>query len=202
MMRIATFTIVLLASAMGPRLAYSQFGGASGGSAQPGFAFDDESPMSVFNEDVRRFRFDLEGTLVTAETAEAFMQMYKGHDYPEIIGAYADGATDSLVVVGPPEAEHAIRVTLATWIVEQGGASPQPLSIQRRVLTHRRMDLLFEMADLEVRLVGSPSEKADEIRVRLQLLEDELSGVETQIEVIDRYIERLGDNYSDEGSFF
>jgi hypothetical protein len=172
-----------------------------GGFGEAGLSLDDESPMSVFNEDVRRFRFDLEGALVTAETAHAFMQLYKGHDYPEIIGAYPDAETNSLVVVGPPDAEYSIRLTLANWMVEQGGASPQPLSMQRRVLTHRRRDLLCEMADLEVQMVFAANEKADDIQARLEMLEDEVGRVERQIEVVDRYSQRIDELDGDFGSF-
>ncbi len=149
-----------------------------------------EQPMSVFNDKVRRFRFCLENTPVTAETAEEFMVKYQGREQTEIIGAYADTETNSLVVVGPPEAEHAIRVTLARWIVDRQGLSPAPLEARRRELDFRRQELLGEMADLEIQLVAAEESKAEQLKSRLQFFEDELRVVERQMEVVNRYIER------------
>ena len=150
----------------------------------------EERPMSVFNDKVRRFRFCLENTPVTAETAEEFMVKYEGRDQTEIIGAYADTVTNSLVVVGPPEAEHAIRVTLAKWIVDRQGLRPAPIESRGRGLQSRRQELLGLMADLEIQLVAAEMSKAEQLKVRLQMFEEELRVVERQMEVVTRYIER------------
>lgn len=149
-----------------------------------------ERPMSVFNDKVRGFRFTLGDAPVTAATAQEFMVTYQGREQTEIIGAFADPATNSLVVVGPPEAEHAIRITLARWIVDRHGLSPAPLEARRRELDFRRQELLGEMADLEIQLVAAEESKAEQLKSRLQFFEDELRVVERQMEVVNRYIER------------
>jgi hypothetical protein len=155
-----------------------------------------ERPMSIFNDRVRRFRFELEETLVTAETVEGFMRHHQARNQPEIIGAYADSATNSLVVVGPPEAEEAIRITLAKWIVDRQGVSPPPLTVQQRTLQFRRKELLREMAQLEVQMVGQEGQKAEQLQARLQSMEAELSVVEEQIQVVGRYLRRLDETDS------
>lgn len=63
---------------------------------------DAEPPMSIFNDQLRQFKFRLDHTVVTPEVAHAFMQHYSHARNPEIIGAYADRESDSLVVIGPP----------------------------------------------------------------------------------------------------
>lgn len=155
-----------------------------------------EGPMSIFNDQVRRFRFVLEEMLITTETAEAFMIKHQLHNEPPIIGAYADSETNSLVVVGPPEAEQPIRETLAQWMVERQQVSPPPLNVQKRTLEFRRKELLCTMAGLEVQLVGeegdkAEGDKAEQIRQRLSAFERELAIVEKQLEVVDRYVQRL-----------
>lgn len=151
---------------------------------------DAERPMSIFNDKVRRFKFELEETLVTAELAEDFMISYQGRKQPAIIGAYADAETNSLVVISSPEAEEAVRVHLAGWMVSRQGLSTPPLKVQKRALEFRRRVLLEGMADLEVALVAVDNAKAEQLQVRLATFKAELSVVERQIDVVNRYIER------------
>lgn len=197
MTRFPILAAVLLAAAAGTNPCFSQVQEPNAVD-QPRAAEQDaaERPMSVFNDKVRRFRFSLEDTPVTTETAEEFMVRYQGRDQIEIIGAYADAVTNSLVVVGPPEAEHAIRVTLAKWIVDRQGLSPAPLESRRRELEFRRQQLLGIMADLEIELVPAEG-KAEQLKSRLQAIEDELRVVESQMEVVNRYIERSRQTPSD-----
>jgi hypothetical protein len=96
-------------------------------------------------------------------------------------------------VVGPPEAELPIRLTLAKWIVDQYGALPPSLPVRRRELEYRRKELLIIMADLEVQLTEAASERAEQLRSRLQSISDELNIVEKQIQVVARYIQRMRD---------
>jgi len=199
MMRFSILAVVLVVMAVAANPASSQQRGQSSYGAQPaaGQIADAERPMSIFNEQVRRFRFELEDTLVTSETAEGFMINHKARNQPEIIGAYPDSETNSLVVIGPPEAEHAIRVTLATWIVERQGLSPPPLKVQKRALEFRRKEVLQEMAALDIQSVGAESNKAAQLQARLQTFKDELNVVERKIEVVNRYIERLRETPGD-----
>lgn len=191
MMRSPLLAAVLLATAAGTNPCFSQVREPTAVDQLCAEEQDAaQQPMSVFNDKVRRFRFCLENTPVTAETAQEFMVKYQGRNQTEIIGAYADTVTNSLVVVGPPEAEHAIRVTLAKWIVDRQGLSPAPLQARRRGLEFRRQELLGEMADLEIQLVAADGSKAEQLQVLLQTFEDELRVVERQMEVVSRYVER------------
>jgi hypothetical protein len=148
-------------------------------------------PMSIFNDKVRRFRFELEETLITAETAEEFVVRHQARNKPPIIGAFADSETNSLVVIGPPEAEQPVRETLATWLVDRQAGGRSTLAVQRRTLEFRRGELLRIMAGVEVLLVAATGDKAKQLRDRLQIFEDELTVVEKQMEVVDRYAQRL-----------
>lgn len=189
-MRFPILASVLLAAAAVTSPGWSQVRESAAVGRPPAESDAEERPMSVFNDKVRGFRFCLEGSPVTGETAEEFMVRYQGRDQTEIIGAYADTVTNSLVVVGPPEAEHAIRLTLARWIVDRQGLSPAPLESRRRELEFRRQEMLFAMADVEIELVAAEESKAEQLKVRLQACEDELRVVERQMEVVNRYIER------------
>ncbi len=184
MMRFSTLLIALLVAVTG----------ANRSSSEERTALAADRPMSVFNHQIRRFKFHLEDMLITAETAEMFMLQHQARNEPEIIGAYADAKTNSLVIIGPPDAEHSIRVTLAKWIVDRQGASPQPLNVQKRTLEFRRKELLREMAELEVQIVGDENkERAKQVHARTKSTELELNVVEKQIQVVVGYIRRLND---------
>jgi hypothetical protein len=156
-----------------------------------------ELPTSIFNDKIRRFKFRLEHLPVTRETAEAFSLRFSRPNNPRIIGAYADAETNSLVVVGPPEAEQAIRENLAEWIVETHVSGTPPLEIQKRVLEYRRKELLAELASIEVYQLkagnggNNQAKGKKEIDSRLQSFEDELRLVERQIVVVNKYLDRL-----------
>ena len=151
-----------------------------------------ESPMSIFNERLRQFKFLLAHNVATPETAEAFMNRYNRPDNPPIIGAYADAETNSLLVVGPPEAEQAIRENLASWIVEsQGIAAARPLPMQLRRLRHERRDLLRRMAEAELEQAEPSLAENEQLASRLEALKAELQIVEKQIGVVRKYVERL-----------
>lgn len=153
MKRFYTHTLLLLVAAVVVNRAVSQEPSPVATVQSTDSNTDSEQPMSVFNDEVRRFRFELEEMLITAETAEQFMLLHQARNEPSIIGAYADSETNSLVVVGPPDAEQPIRETLAKWIVDRQGVSPPPLNVQKRRLEFRRRKLLREMADLEIHLL-------------------------------------------------
>jgi hypothetical protein len=152
-----------------------------------------DEPMSIFNHEVRRFRFQIEDMPVTVETVEAFMLLHQDRNEPEIIGAVVDAESNSLVVIGPPEAELPIRQTLAKWLVERQGivSAASPLNIQKRELEFRRNELLCGMADQEVQLVEAEGDKGTQLLARLHALENELTIVEKQIQVVEKYIKRV-----------
>ncbi len=156
-----------------------------------------ESPMPIFNEEIRRFIFQIEHTLVTSEVAQAFMVRYSNPENPDIIGAYADTKTNSLVVIGPPEAEAAIRKSLAVWMVETQAFVNPSLEVQKRQLQEERKTLLSEMAQIEVSLVDTTERKGEQAAKKLQdhlaELENELRITERKIEVVIKYMKRLGE---------
>ena len=159
----------------------------------------EEPGESIFNDQLRRFKFAIEGQAVTIETAEEFMVRYQRPDNPRIIGAYPNAKTNSLIVIGPPEAEQAIRESLAQWIVDVGGAPS--LDIQLRVLQHDRAHLLVTMAHLEVQEIDVAAEengvaKAKQLAAKRQTIEEELKTVEQQIRVVRKYMARLEEDES------
>ncbi len=152
-----------------------------------------EEPESIFNGQVRRYCFSLEGMLVTADTAEGFVIRYRGRDKerPQILGAFADEEHNALVVVAGPEAEQAIRENLAEWLIEGKGIETPSLQTQRRALEARWRVVLSAMAECEVELVKLTADRAQQLRDRMRLYEAELTTLEKQLQVIDRYIARL-----------
>jgi hypothetical protein len=174
-------------SPTGPALAASAIPCAA--NAEPG--------VSIFNDQLRRFKFLLERDVATLETAEEFLIRYRRPENPPIIGAYPDAHANALVVIGPPEAEQAIRKCLAERIVEGLGIDgAMPLAMQLRLLRHERTEQLEILADLEVEEIAAAAEesgpsKAKQIADRRELLEAELSIVEQQIRVVRKYMARL-----------
>lgn len=159
-----------------------------------------EPPMSIFDDKLRRFRFRLEHTdVVTVEEAQAFMVRYSKRGNPEIIGAYPDPDKNVLVVIGPPEAEQAIRKNLAVAIIETQGTPGGPgLKIKKRELLSRGRSLIADMAQIELLKVETAAAKDDsrdaklkQLDARLLALKAELDVVEKQIQIVDKYLERL-----------
>lgn len=158
---------------------------------------DAEPGVSIFNDQLRRFKFLLEHEVATLETVEGFLVNYRRPENPPILGAYPDAQTNSLVVIGPPEAEQAIRECLAQRMVEGHGIEgAPPLPMQLRVLQHERTELLELLADLEVQEVAAAAEengpsKAKQLAARRQLFEAELKIADQQIRVVRKYMARL-----------
>ncbi len=78
-------------------------------------------PMSIYNDQLRCFKFKIDYAVASVEEAKGFMLYYQQKGNPEILGAFPDEETNSLCVVGPPEAEQAIRKSLAIWRTELMG---------------------------------------------------------------------------------
>ena len=156
-----------------------------------------EPGASIFNDQVRRFKFLLEHDVATVEAAEAFIHRYQRPENAKIIGAYPDVQTNSLVVIGPPEAEQAIRETIAQLMVDaQGLGRAMPLAMQLRLLQHERTELLEQMAELEVQEVAAAEEengpsKAKQLADRRQMFEAKLKVADQQIRIVRKYMARL-----------
>ena len=162
---------------------------------------------SIYNDRLKRFKFRLEKIPVrTAETAKAFWHMYSSGDSddeasskrPKLIGAWGDPLTNSIVIIGPPEAEQAIRETLAEWESAVVGVSDadDTLEIRRVYLQRERRGLLREIALLEVEIV-SLNEITDRPAVRdekLKLFTERVRSLEQELHVIDRKLEVIEKN--------
>ena len=161
---------------------------------------EDVKPMSIFNDEVRLFKFRIEGTPATVEEAVAFMARYRTKGNPEIIGAYPDPDTNSLCIIGPPEAELAIRKTLARSIVEQGGIPGTSLTMQKRELRAFRKRLLDDIGALEIALVDAQTginkkaADAEPYRNQKAALESELAVVERKLQIANQYLKRINED--------
>jgi hypothetical protein len=198
----------LLVSALFLTPAWSQEPNVLGKGGSPSgqkAAADVEPGASIFNGELKRFKFALEDLAVTSETAEEFMVRYQGSENPRILGAFPDTKTNSLFVIGPPEAEPAIRLTLAESIINAQGLVGAPsLDLQLRVLQQERKKLLFVMADLEIQEVAAAAgengpQKAKQLADRRKLIEDELKIAEQQIRIVRKYMARLAEDDSAPG---
>lgn len=154
-----------------------------------------DEPMSIFNEEIRCFKFKIDHATITIEQAYAFNERYNVKGNPPIIGAFPDVATNSLCVIAPPEAETAIRKSLATWIIDLQGLPGSPLVFEKRTLKAEREGLLTDLAHLELALVESPDDKnkQTEIQARMDAFEAELAVIERQIQVVEKYLKRIED---------
>ena len=154
-----------------------------------------DEPMSIYNEDLRKFKFKMEHELVGLETAQYVMESFRKEN-PGIIGIYPDVVTNSLVFIAAPEAEPAIRKALANRIIELQGIPddfPAPLGTQKAYLQKQRVEQLARLARLECQFVGL--EDQPKVVERFELLmneaEQELKIIERKIEVVNKYIKRL-----------
>jgi uncharacterized protein (TIGR03067 family) len=77
----------------------------------------------IYNDQLKRFKFRLEKVVVSRETAEQFWVRYTNRENPPIIGVWDESSTNSLIIIGPPEAEQAIRNELAQWEADWVGLS-------------------------------------------------------------------------------
>lgn len=158
-------------------------------------AANSEEPMSIFNEEIRAFKFKMEHELVEPETGRAIMEYLSKYEIPGFIGAYPELHTNSVVFIAAPEAEPAIRKALATRIIEHLGIPlglPMPLETQKQYLQKQRKDKLAELAEWECDLVGN--EENPQAVERYQLLLDEarkeLNIIERKIQIVEKYMKQ------------
>lgn len=154
-----------------------------------------EEPMSIFNDEVRLFKFRIDHAIVDEETAAAFTVRYDVKENPPIIGAFPDAKTNALCVVGPPEAENAILRSLAKWIIEIQGIPGPPLWLTLRKLRGRRAEILADLANLEMALAEGveklEKQQKDQVQDRLKAFQAELIRIEKQIEIGEKYLKRI-----------
>jgi hypothetical protein len=158
-------------------------------------AANSEEPMSIFNEEIRQFKFKMEHERVESGTGQFVMEHFSKYEIPGFIGAYPELHTNSVVFIAAPEAELAIRKALATRIIELSGIPvgvPMPLETQKEYLQKQRKEQLAELANLECELVGNEEEPKVVERYKLLLAESnkELEIIERKIQIVEKYIKR------------
>lgn len=164
-----------------------------------------EPIQSIYNDELRCFRFRIEGAEFSIESAYAFARRYESSDHPEILGAFPDAdEADVLCIVGPPEAEQAIRTTLAMFQIDSVGLAGASLKLRKRELASNQRTLIEEIGLLEVELAGIESNdteaegKRRAIAERVEAFEGELAIIERQLAVVARAMERLAEATADE----
>ena len=146
-----------------------------------------EPGESIYNDKLRRFKFRLENMgIITEETAKTFAAIYRddrsGRKNPEIIGVLPDPLTDSLIVIGPPEAEQAIRTCLARWQAEVHGLFPEhSLDVQKKGLEYKRKSLIEEITSLELAAVEAANDYE-----KLRAIKDYIAGIQMELDVVER----------------
>lgn len=160
----------------------------------------------IYNDRLKRFKFRLEKIDVTDQygIAEQFWLIYQGRGKPPITGVWGDPRTNSLVIVGPPEADQAIRDTLAEWEGATTGLEvrgDESLEAQHESVKQRHRNALEQVTKrkLEIINVEAAGEKADPERLKklqLDLEQDmaELELLERMLKVIAESMQRLNGN--------
>jgi len=159
----------------------------------------------IYNDRLKRFKFRLEKIPVTSAAvgAQMFWNHYKRRGHPPIAGVWGDARTNSLVVVGPPEADQPIRDTIA----EMEGATigidlqdDESLDAQHRQLQSRRTSALEQVALRKLEIIeaqarGKPdAEQLQQLDRKLATETAELETIERKLKVISDSIERLHGN--------
>lgn len=161
----------------------------------------------IYNDRLKRFKFQLEKIDVTNEyeVAEMFWRCYQGQGKPKITAVWGDPRTNSLVIVGPPEADQAIRDTLAVWQGMQIGIEVDEdvtLEDQLKRFERYRRSALAQVARRKLEIIDAESAvEPDEERIQtlnLDLEGDmaELEKVERKLKVITESMERLNGDES------
>ena len=112
-------------------------------------------------------------------------------DNPKIIGVWGDTINNSIVVVGPPEAEQPIRNTLAIWQAEVGGSRDDDLDVRMTLLKRERKETILIINLLELSVFDFENDKqADRKNVEdgLKALNKRYNDFRSLLAVIDRKI--------------
>ncbi len=157
---------------------------------------------SIYNDRLKRFKFRLEKLAVTsaAEMAETFWIYYRHRGYPPLAGVWGDPRTNSLVIVGPPQADQPIRDTIA----EMEGATIGIDLPGRDLLTAQyyeyqewRAEGLEKVARGKLDLIDAEArEKPDPDNIaklsrKLEAQTAELATIERKLKVIRESMDRL-----------
>lgn len=157
----------------------------------------------IYNDRLKRFKFRLEKIAVTepVQIAADFWLRYRGRGNPQLTGVLGDPRTNSLVVVGPPEADQAIRDTIAEWEGFHSTGIPihedESLEGQHRELQNRRRNALELVVQRELEIIEAQARKEPDeeelarLNRSLEREKAEVEIIERKLEVISASIERL-----------
>ena len=202
-MKLSVCSVVLIAIAtlLSPALAQEGDIGDTSNSSKRQARRHGGEPISIFNDEIRKFTFRIDHEVVDRDSADDFVYRMKnnyGDKKPSVIGAYADTETNSLVVIGLADAESAIRQDLAEWLVFTQNSRPFSLEQQKRKIEFRRRELLTEMAGIEITQVELAAEATEQAQERISQLDSkmkefnkQLSVLDRQLAVAERYLERV-----------
>lgn len=160
----------------------------------------------IYNDRLKRFKFRLEKMVVSnsVEIAEEFSVFYMNRGNPSITGVWGDPRSNSLVIIGPPEADQAIRETLAQWeALNTTGIDLRAMENDSLEAQQKRLQILHRSAlqqltarKLEIIDAEAVGEKPDGERLvklnrDLENDTDALEAVERKLKVISESLERL-----------
>ena len=138
------------------------------------------------------------------QDAADFWLRYRGRGNPQLTSVLGDPRTNSLVIVGPPEADQAIRDTIAEWEGYHATGIPiredPSLEGQHRELQSKRRSALEQVVRCELEIIEAQSrkepdgDKLKELNRELETEKAELEIIERKLEVVSANIERLQGN--------
>jgi hypothetical protein len=136
-----------------------------------------------------------------AEFAEHFGFAYGGRGNPPSMGVWGDPRTNSLVVVAPPDADQAIRNTLAKMEASSTGievGDPDSLeALQSQIHIRFRQALAtvtrtkFEIIDAEASGKNPDGERLRKLKLDLEKWTKELENTERKLTLITQSLRRL-----------
>jgi serine/threonine protein kinase len=151
----------------------------------------------IYNDRLKRFKFRLDRIPVTGtvETAQEFWIQYRHRGNPPITGVWGDPRTNSLIIVGPPDAEQPIRDTIAAWEGAQLGIDldeDDSLEGQSHQYQNQRRTLLETIAQRRIELIDARS-RSNPNSQQIRELEQKLLSETTELEIAEQKLNVVRD---------
>lgn len=142
-----------------------------------------EKPFSAAN--LVKMTFPFGNAAVDQDEAVAFAARYRAEkSAPKIFGAYVDQESQSLVVVGPAEAERYIHGLMAMWDCETaGGSGSESLRVQKLRLVSEYRRLIRDLTEMEILQVDRESR---ELADRIKHFSAKLENVKLKLEIVNK----------------
>jgi serine/threonine protein kinase len=160
---------------------------------------------SIYNDRLKRFKFRMDRFAVTDEVqmAQTFLGEYRHRrGNPPLTGVWGDPRTNSLIVVGPPEADQPIRQTIARMegLILGIDLEDDSLEAQYRQFQNERTRALEQIVHRRIEIIEAEAREKpdrDQIKKLNRQLETEAAGldaVERKLKAVQDGIERLRQN--------